>query len=493
MTESPGPASGADNSSQAAGHDRSDPSKATLGPGSVLGPICREARWGLAVVRAVVLEAAHPEIGAALMTTSTFVNHPWRRVRNTVTSTQRLAGADEPTRHKEAERLNRLHARIRGTDERGREFSGLDPQARTWVMATLFESTATMCRLSGESLDRPRMERLYAEHQAILALFGDERCRLPATLEAFWPYYDRVLTEELENTEAVHVVLGRLLDHLPPPPVLRSQPAVWTASRTFAGAVAGMVVVASLPEQVRARLGLAELPGAQTLMHGAFLSAALAGRLLPEPWTRLETLVDLLDPVGPSATRPPGAVRRRAMQARALLRLATRARPGVNGDNATERSAAEFFAEVLDQTGNGFLDWPDLAAMAREIATRLDLGEHDEDRLFDAYADWWRELQSELDEDRDGRITRQEYANAVAKIPGKALIRLADVLFDITDVDDTQTISAQEYHALFRAAFNRELAGGDSEYSRSAFTREFLAFMAGRQSSTSYDPIFSQE
>lgn len=490
MSESPGPASGPDNTPH---DDLPASSGAALGAGSMLGRLTHEARWGLAVVRAAVLEAAHPEIGAALMTTSTFEHHPWRRVRNTVTSAQRLVGTDEPTRQKEAERLNRLHARIRGADERGREFSGLDPQARMWVIATLFESTITMCRLSGESLDGPRMERLYAEHQALLGLLGDERCQLPATLETFWPYYDRVLTEELENTEAVRVILGRLLDHLPPPPVLRSVPAVWTTSRTFAGALAGIVIVASLPEQVRARLGLAELPGAQTLMHGTFLSAALAGRLLPEPWTRLETLLDLLDPVGPTATKPPGVVRRRALQARALLRLATRSRPGLNGDNATERSAEQFFAEVLDQTGNGFLDWPDLAAMAREIATRLDLDEHNEDRLFDAYADWWRELQAELDDDRDGRITRQEYAHAVAKIPGKALIRLADVLFDVTDVDDSQSISAEEYHALFRTAFNREMADGDRQYSRSAFTREFLAFMAGRQSSTSYDPIFSQE
>lgn len=486
MNDSPGPATGADSSPHGAGHDDPDPSQAALGPGSLLGRLCHEARWGMAAVRAVLLEAAHPEIGAALMTTSTFAHQPWRRVRNTVTSAHRLTDPDEPTRRKEAERLNRLHARIRGADERGREFSGLDPQARTWVIATLFESTITMCRLSGESLDGPSMERLYAEHRALLALFGDERCRLPATLETFWPYYDRVLTEELENTDAVHVIVDHLLDHLPPPPVLRDQQALWTTSRSFAGALAGMVVVASLPEQVRARLGLAELPGAQTLMHGTVLSAALAGRLLPESWTRLETLVDLLDPSGPTTTKPPGAVRRKALQARALVRLATRARPGVNGDNATEHSAGQFFADVLDQTGNGFLDWPDLAAMAREIATRLDLDEHDENRLYDAFADWWRELQSELDDDRDGRITRQEYSQAVAKIPGKALIRLADVLFDVTDVNDNQSISAEEYHTLFRTAFDRELADGDSQYSRSAFTREFLAFMAGRQSSTSY-------
>ena len=494
MNESPGAAAGADNGSHGADHDDGPAtSGAVLGPGSIMGDLVHEARWGLAVVRAVLLEAAHPEIGAALMTASTFVQHPWRRVRNSASSVQRLVGEDEPTRLKEADRLNRLHARIRGADERGREFSGLNPQARTWVIATLFESTITMCRLSGESLDAPTMERMYAEHQAMLALFGDERCQLPATLEMFWPYYDRVLTEELENTDAVHLILDHLLDRIPPPPVLRSRPGLWTASQGLTGAFAGMLMVASLPEQLRGRLGLPEFPGAQTLMHGTFLSAGLAGRLLPERWTRIDTVMDLLYPVGPVTTRPPGAVRRRALQARALLRVATRARPDVNGDNAAVRSAERFFAEVLDQTGNGFLDWPDLAAMAREIAGRLDLDEHDENRLYDAYADWWRELQSALDEDRDGRITGQEYARAGAEISGKALIRLADVLFDVTDVDDTQSISAREYEALFRAAFNRELAGGDGRYSRSEFTREFLAFMSGSQPSTAYDPMFSQE
>jgi uncharacterized protein (DUF2236 family) len=485
--------SGAGHGSPGAGHDHGPaPSGAALGPGSVVGDLVQEARWGLAVVRAVLLEAAHPEIGAALMTTSTFVAHPWRRVRNSATSIRRLADPDEATRLKEADRLNRLHARVRGVDERGREFSGLDPQARTWVLASLFESTVTMLRLSGESLDGPTMERLYAEHQAMLALFGDARCQLPATLEAFWPYYDRVLTEELENTDAVHLILDHLLDRIPPPPVLRSRPGLWTASRTFTGAFAGMLMVASLPEQLRGRLGLPEFPGAQTLMQGTFLSAGLAGRLLPERWTRIETLMELLDGGGPT-TKPPGAVRRRALQARSLLRFATRARPDVNGDNATERSAEQFFAEVLDQTGNGFLDWPDIAAMAREIAGRLDLDEDDENRLYDAYADWWRELQSELDEDRDGRITRQEYAHAVAELPGKALIKLADVLFDVTDVNDSQSISAQEYQALFRTAFNRDMADSEGEYSRSEFTREFLAFMAGRQTSTSYDSMLSQE
>ncbi|WP_419197602.1 hypothetical protein [Microbispora hainanensis] len=81
--------------------------------------------------------------------------------------------------------------------------------------------------------------------------------------------------------------------------------------------------------------------------------------------------------------------------------------------------------------------------MAREIATRLDLETQDEDRLFAAFADWWRELQQELDTDGDGRITGHEYAAASAALAGPALIRIAEVLFDVTDTDDDQTIDVR--------------------------------------------------
>ncbi|MEV7808478.1 oxygenase MpaB family protein [Microbispora sp. NPDC088329] len=473
-----------------------------LGPGSMLHRLTRQARWGLVATRAIVLEAAHPQIGAALITNSTFVAHPWRRLRNTVLSTQRIVDPDIQVRQREAARLNRLHARITGVDAEGRPFNAADSEARAWVVATLFESTVTMCRLSGESLDGPALDRLYAEFRAFLALMDPYGGKLPPTLREFWRYYARFVEERLENTEAVHVILDRLFAQVPAPPLLRDRPAVWAAGRALAGPTASAVVVASLPESLRARLGLAEVPGTRTLMHAAYLSTHLATRLLPESWTRLDTVMTMLDPAyapqrgGDALTGLPTleGLRRGVAKAGALLRLLTPDRETEATGDSAQRSAARFFSEVLDQTGDGHLDWPDLAAMAREIATRLDLDTQDEDRLFAAFADWWRELQKELDTDGDGRITGHEYAAAAAAMAGPALVRIAEVLFDVTDRDDDQVIDARECRALFRTAFDQDPGGGDTgeRLTRGDFVRRFLSFMAGRRHSGAYDQLFAQ-
>ncbi|SDL47437.1 Uncharacterized conserved protein, DUF2236 family [Nonomuraea maritima] len=457
-----------------------------FGPDSILRRLVGQARWALPVVRATLLEAAHPQIGAALMEHSTFLTHPWRRLRNTATSARRILDPDPRVRDREVVRLNRLHARMSGTDAQGRPYDATDRDARAWVVATLFESTVTMCRLGGEVLDADAMRRLYDEHRTFLALIDGGSDRLPATLPEFWPYYDHVVEHRLENNEAVGVILYRLLADVPAPPALRARPELWVMGRSVAGPLATAIIVASLPESFSRRVALPDLPGARTLMRSTYLAAALATRYLPESLTRVETFMGLAG----AGADPWASVRRQAGKAAALVRLLT---PAAEDDGETVRSADRFFAEVLDQTGDGYLRWPDLAAMAREVATRLDLGEHDEERLFQAYAAWWRELQTALDGDGDGRVTRHEYAAAAASLPGSGLIKVADVLFDVTDADDDGAIDADEYHNLFRTAFQRDLAdGGGTSYSRGAFVRQFVSFMSGQQHSSAYASLLSQ-
>ncbi|MER5551351.1 oxygenase MpaB family protein [Streptomyces sp. NPDC002793] len=469
-----------------------------FGPGAQFHRFFNDPRWALAVVRATVLEAAHPQIGAALADNSSFVVHPWRRLRNTLVSLQRMFGADEDTRQREAARLNRLHTRLSGTDARDRPYDAMDPEVRAWVVATLFESSVTMCRLSGQPLDQVTMERLYAEFQAFLAALGDEAGHLPPTLPEFWQYYDRMVAEELENTEALGIILYRLFEHLPAPPLFAGLPTLWATGRALAGPVIGTVTVASLPEALRRRAGLPEIPGAQTLMQSAYMAARLA-RALPDGWLQTENVVGLLQ-LSPGAEGPWAetltTLRARGKRAGALLRLIrpvpVPAQQDGTAGTESRRSADEFFTEVLDQTGDGYLDWPDLAAMAREICSRLDLDEPEETRLYDAFAAWWRELQTALDSDGDGRVSGEEYAAVAPSLAGPALIRVAEVLFEVTDADGDQFIDAEEYRALFRRGFGRSVGDAEGRCSRSAFVRDFLSFMSGRRRSTPYDPLLSE-
>ncbi|MCQ6551667.1 oxygenase MpaB family protein [Streptomyces sp. C10-9-1] len=477
-----------------------------LGPDSHFGAFFDDPRWALALIRATVLEAAHPQVGAALVANSTFVAHPWRRLRNTLLSLRRMFDADPAVREREAARLNRLHGRMSGSDSRGRAYDAMDRPTRAWVVATLFESAVTMCRLSGQPLDGDAVERLYAEHRAFLAVLDGDASELPEDLPGFWRYFDRVVENELENTEAARVILFRLFDHLPAPALLDGAPTLWAAGRAVAGPLLGAITVASLPEPYRRRACLPEMPGARSLMQGAYLAAGLA-RFLPEGWLDAESAIRLLtlspgdeDP----QSRTAAALHSRMKRASALLRLLTPLGEGSGGDPAPtarpasaagrgedRRSAEEFFRQVLDQTGDGYLDWPDLAAMARELCTRLDLDEPEETRLYDAFAAWWRELQAALDADGDGRVSAEEYAAAVPSLAGPALIRVAEVLFDATDKDGSGTIDADEYRALFRTAFHRDLTGGDGVCGRSAFVGDFLSFMSARRTSTPYDSVLA--
>jgi uncharacterized protein (DUF2236 family) len=473
-----------------------------FGPESQFRAFFDDPRWALAMIRATVLEAAHPQIGAALADNSTFVTHPWRRLRNTFLSMRRMFDADPAVREREAGRLNRLHARMSGSDTRGRAYDAMDRAARAWVVATLFESAVTMCRLSGQPLGQDTMERMYAEYRAFLAALEGDAGALPEDINDFWRYFDRVVGDELENTEAARVILYRLFDHLPAPALLDGMPTLWAAGRALIGPLLGAITVASLPEPYRRKAGLPEMPGAPTLMQGAYLTAGFT-RFLPEGWINAETIIETLS-LSPDSDDPRArtmtALRARMKRGAALIRLLTPlsgdsdpdsvpATPPSTGEG--RRSAEEFFRQVLDQTGDGHLDWPDLAAMARELATRLDLDEPEETRLYDAFAAWWRELQAALDTDGDGRVSADEYATAVPSLAGPALIRVAEVLFDATDKDGSGTIDADEYRTLFRTAFHRDLATTNDTFGRSAFVGDFLSFMSGRRTNTPYDPLLA--
>ena len=456
-------------------------------PYPLLRELSGELGWGLAMVRAIVLQAAHPQIAAALMDDSTFLTHPWRRLHNTMVSLQRQFDERPEVREREMARLNRLHARLNGVGADGASFSGRDPEARAWVIASLFESTVAMRRSSARPLDWAAQQRLYAEFRQWLADFGDDPAALPVELVQFWPYYERMLSERLEHSAAVDSILHRLLDTVPPPPLLREQRTAWAVIRSISGPVAARITVASLPPTFRDRVQINSSVLSDVLMVGAYGGSGLAALCLPgvtNPWA----LADVLDA---EDDQPVSAVFGVLLRGASALTSAVRAvrsnpaaapaQPG-RGREPAAWPAERFFTHVLDQTGDGTLSWPDLASLAREIASRLDLDADRETAVYNAFHGWWQELAAALDTDGDGVISMQQYVDGASTLPAPALVNLADVLFDATDTDRSGTISPQEYHGLLHTGFTHQLATTpDGDLTKTAFTAEFLHFMAGRR------------
>ncbi|MFJ2241997.1 EF-hand domain-containing protein [Streptomyces sp. NPDC087862] len=259
----------------------------------------------------------------------------------------------------------------------------------------------------------------------------------------------------------------------------------------LAGPVIGTITVASLPEPLRRRAALPEIPGAQTLMQSVYVAVGLA-RFLPDNRLRAEGLTSLLhlssDNDVPQAATPT-ALRRRMTQVGALFRLVTpfAARHGpaerTGRSGALTNSPPRCWTRPATATWTGPLSppWPGSCPP----------GAPEETRLRHAYAEWWRELQAALDIDGDGRISKEEYAAAVPSLAGPALIRVDEALFDVTDADGKQFIDADEYRALFRTGFRRTVADAGARCSRGAFVKDFLSFASGRRHSTAHDPLLA--
>src|SRR5258705_5763445 len=111
------------------------------GPDSLSWRYAGDLRAALLLPRAALLEAMHPVVGAGLADFSSFMSDPWGRGNRTRESmiTSVYGG---PAAAAETARLRKLHRRFKGTDEQGRRYSALDPEAYTWVWATVYQAIA---------------------------------------------------------------------------------------------------------------------------------------------------------------------------------------------------------------------------------------------------------------------------------------------------------------------------------------------------------------
>lgn len=176
-------------------------------PGGVLWSLVGDIRMLLTLPAALTMQVAHPAVGAGVDDHSVFRTDPWGRGERSLVSLQMWVYGGEQAAE-EGRRLRRLHKTIQGTDAHGRNYHALSPAYYAWVHATGYPVFRHAQRYLGRPFTEAQERQLYAEWLQVGRILGIHDRDMPQTIEEFWPYYRKVLDEELEKNAVVRELIA---------------------------------------------------------------------------------------------------------------------------------------------------------------------------------------------------------------------------------------------------------------------------------------------
>ena len=224
-----------------------------VGPESITWQRASDVRLYVVMVHALLLQVAHPTVGAGVRDYSDFDRRPWNRLLRTIDYVTLLVyggGQAIPA----GRRLRELHKRFRGIREDGERYHALEPDAYAWVHATLIHTYVTGHAHFGTPMSREETERFYREYRRLGRLIGVRERDLPDSWDGFTDYFERVTREELVHTESVDRVLGAIR-RVPPPPIPFPE-LIWRAVRLPAADALKLGAIGPMSSALRARLGV---------------------------------------------------------------------------------------------------------------------------------------------------------------------------------------------------------------------------------------------
>ncbi|MFD8569396.1 oxygenase MpaB family protein [Streptomyces sp. NPDC059639] len=220
----------------------------------ILWDTAGDIRSLLALPAAFVLQVAHPAVGAGVDDHSVFRTDPWGRGTRSLTSVLLWVYGGEAAAE-EGRRLRRVHRDIRGTDPHGRRYHALTPAYYAWVHATGYPVARYARRYFARPFTAEEDARFYAEWLMVGRILGIHDRDMPQTVEEFWPYYEKVLAQEI----GPNPVVAELTDArraIPAPPGFRGLRLLWPLIRPVLARTLRFLSIGLLPPEARAAVGL---------------------------------------------------------------------------------------------------------------------------------------------------------------------------------------------------------------------------------------------
>jgi uncharacterized protein (DUF2236 family) len=208
---------------------------------------------------------------AGARATGFYERNPWKRLQRTLILTYAITFGSRPEAHAAADRINEIHARIKGVDEvTGLPYDALDPELLLYVHACLVDSALLFEELTVGELDDAGRQRFHEEQMLAAEMVLVPRGIVPKTVPELRAYLRSVIDSgALLMTDSARRVAELFLH---PPREAEWRPILKGFSR---------LAFATLPPELRAMYGIRVGAPKRLAMRGTFAATRALRPLLP--------------------------------------------------------------------------------------------------------------------------------------------------------------------------------------------------------------------
>lgn len=234
--------------------------------------------------QAFILQAAYPMVDLAVGVDKKYKNDPYGRAKNSTQMLWPIVYSRPAHAIEMGVRLKEMHKKIKGVNKEGKQYFALDPEAYSWVHVTGFDATLRSYEIFGTQLNAEQRAQCFTEWQKMGRLLGVAERYIFETEEQYWQHFNVIIEEKLEAGEVLKEILdpGFML-LIPKHPNAQWMPNfIWNTLMKLAGKFQHAVVVGTLPENAKRKLGVRQTQADKRLFNSFVWIFRHTYPLLPE-------------------------------------------------------------------------------------------------------------------------------------------------------------------------------------------------------------------